>query len=77
MYSFQYHFLQKVLTEELFLADAYTPASFLKEHKRSGKKEWLGVRVFLARSNEVKSTHFVALIERNLVSFQSLCPRLK
>lgn len=77
MYLFQYHFLQKVLTEELFLADAYTPASFLKEHKRNGKKEWLGVRVFLAKSNEVKSTHFVALIERNLVSFQSLCPRLK
>ena len=41
------------------------------------EKEWLGVRVFLARSNEVKSTHFVALIVRNLVSFQSLCPRLR
>jgi len=41
MYLFQYHFLQKVLTEELFLADAYTPASFLKEHKRNGKKNGL------------------------------------
>jgi len=30
MYLFQYHFLQKVLTEELFLVDAYTPANFFK-----------------------------------------------
>ena len=77
MCSFQYHFLQKVLTEELFLADAYTPANFFEGVRRKWKKEWLGVHVFLARSNEVKSTHFVALMVRNLVSFQSLCPRLR
>jgi len=47
MYLFQYHFLQKVLTEELFLADAYTPANFLKEHEGNGK--WNGlVRTFFS-----------------------------
>ena len=77
MYLFQYHFLQKVLTDDWFLADAYTPANFFEGVCRKWKKEWLGVHVFLASRNEVKSTHFVALIERNLVSFRSLCPRFK
>ena len=70
-------FLQRVLTDDWFLADAYTPANFFEGVWRKWKTRWCGAHVFLASRNEVKSTHFVALIERNLVSFQSLCPRLK
>ena len=77
MYLFQYHFLQKVLTDDWFLADAYTPANFFEGVCRKWKTRWRGVHVFLASRNEVKSTHLVALIVRNLMSFQSLCPRLK
>ena len=35
------------------------------------------MRVFLARSNEVKSTHFVALIERNFSQFSKSLSKIE